>query len=137
MSNIEEDIKTMHKIISFYKDLDIINDNGKCKEIKAIEHILAEREQDKKRIKELEDIDTANKKVIVEQCDYIQNKSIPKQKVKEILIEIQEEFNKLDKETDKQIRDKNKDYYKCKENIAIMQTLAYCRDKFEELLEEK
>lgn len=37
----------------------------------------------------------------------------------------------------KQIKDKNKDYYKCKENIAIMQTLAYCRDKFEGLLEEK
>lgn len=62
---------------------------------------------------------------------------IPKQKVKEILIEIQEEYNKLDKEIDKQIKDKNKDYYKCKENIAIMQTLAYCRDKFEGLLEEK
>lgn len=41
------------------------------------------------------------------------------------------------KEIDKQIKDKNKDYYKCKENIAIMQTLAYCRDKFEGLLEEK
>ena len=28
-------------------------------------------------------------------------------------------------------------FIKCKENIAIMQTLAYCRDKFEGLLEEK
>ena len=62
---------------------------------------------------------------------------IPTKIVKEILIEIQEEYNKLDKEIDKQIKDKNKDYYKCKENIAIMQTLAYCRDKFEELLEDK
>ena len=47
----------------------------------AIENILEEREQDKKRIKELEEINTANRKVIVEQCDYIQNKSIPVQKV--------------------------------------------------------
>ena len=138
MSNIEEwkDIKTMHKIISFYKDLDIINDNGKCKEIKAIEHILAEREQDKKRIKELEE----ENKIILNSkigIDLSYNNYIPKQKVKEILIEIQEEYNKLDKETDKQIKDKNKDYYKCKENIAIMQTLVYCRDKFKELLEEK
>lgn len=62
---------------------------------------------------------------------------IPKQKVKNILTEIQEAFNKLDKETDKQIKAKDKDYYKCKENIAIMQTLAYCRDKIEELLEDK
>lgn len=89
------------------------------------------------RIQELEEINTANRKVIVEQCDYIQNKSIPVQKIKDLLTEIQEEYNKLDKEIDKQIKDKNKDYYKCKENIAIMQTLAYCRDKFEELLEEK
>ena len=81
MSNIEEDIKTMHKIISFYRDLDIINNNDKCEEIKAIENILSERKQDKKRIKELEEINTANRKVIVEQCDYIQNKSIPVQKV--------------------------------------------------------
>lgn len=56
---------------------------GKIK--KAIENILEEREQDKKRIKELEEIDTANRKVIVEQCDYIQNKNIPVQKVKDLI----------------------------------------------------
>ena len=83
-----------------------------------------------KRIKELEEENYVQKVALLEN-------SIPKQKVKEILIEIQEEYNKLDKEIDKQIKDKNKDYYKCKENIAIMQTLAYCRDKFEGLLEEK
>lgn len=89
-----------------------------------------------KRIKELEE----ENKIILNSkigIDLSYNNYIPKQKVKEILIEIQEEYNKLDKEIDKQIKDKNKDYYKCKENIAIMQTLAYCRDKFEELLEEK
>ena len=82
------------------------------------------------RVKELEEENYVQKVALLEN-------SIPKQKVKEILIEIQEEYNKLDKEIDKQIKDKNKDYYKCKENIAIMQTLAYCRDKFEGLLEEK
>lgn len=92
MSNIEEDIKTMHKIISFYRYLDIINNNDKCEEIKAIENILSEREQYKKRIKELEEIDTANRKVIVEQCDYIQNKSIPVQKVKDKIEEYEEDI---------------------------------------------
>ena len=100
------------------------------------ERLKAEREQDKKRIKELEEENNKKQKYINMASEVVEN-SILKQKVKEILIEIQEEFNKLDKETDKQIKDKNKDYYKCKENIAIMQTLAYCRDKFEELLEEK
>ena len=89
-----------------------------------------------KRIKELEE---ENERILNSKIgiDLSYNNYIPKQKVKEILIEIQEEYNKLDKEIDKQIKDKNKDYYKCKENIAIMQTLAYCRDKFKELLEEK
>ena len=73
----------------------------------------------------------------VQRLQYKLENSIPKQKIKDLLTEIQEEYNKLDKEIDKQIKDKNKDYYKCKENIAIMQTLAYCRDKFEGLLEEK
>lgn len=82
------------------------------------------------RVKKLEEENYVQKVALLEN-------SIPKQKVKEILIEIQEEYNKLDKEIDKQIKDKNKDYYKCKENIAIMQTLAYCRDKFEGLLKEK
>lgn len=107
--------------------------------LERYKEFLAEREEDKKKIAELEaklefyqwgDLDNLK-------FEEYMKEFIPKQKVKEILIEIQEEYNKLDKEIDKQIKDKNKDYYKCKENIAIMQTLAYCRDKFEGLLEEK
>ena len=49
-----EDIKVIQHIISFYKDLDVIHSNDKCKEIVALEHILAEREQKDKRIQELE-----------------------------------------------------------------------------------
>lgn len=105
----------------------------------AIEHILAEREEDKKRIAELEEENRIFKdsNVLVNRYFKLKDNSIPVQKVKDLLTEIQEEYNKLDKEIDKQIKDKNKDYYKCKENIAIMQTLAYCRDKFEGLLEDK
>lgn len=183
--DIEEDIKILenlkkylnlliyegtHKII--YNNLGWDEKTIDC--INAIDHILAEREEDKKKIKELkqykqmylDEIDKITDTVllynkVLKEIKYLKennNKlkkyckeiikdkqeltsdlldSIPKQKVKEILIEIQEEYNKLDKEIDKQIKDKNKDYYKCKENIAIMQTLAYCRDKFEELLEDK
>lgn len=49
-----EDIKVIQHIISFYKDLDVIHSNDKCKEIAALEHILAEQKQDKTRIQELE-----------------------------------------------------------------------------------
>ena len=90
----------------------------------------------REKVKELKDKNILEK-VAKEELEELLEDSIPKQKIKDLLTEIQEEYNKLDKEIDKQIKDKNKDYYKCKENIAIMQTLAYCRDKFEGLLEEK
>lgn len=149
--DIEEDIKILEKFKNNEMQRDKLERDSRCggwkigdiyKKLElniAIEHILAEREEDKKRIAELEaklefyqwgDLDNLK-------FEEYMKEFIPKQKVKEILIEIQEEYNKLDKEIDKQIKDKNKDYYKCKENIAIMQTLAYCRDKFEGLLEEK
>lgn len=54
----------------------------------AIEEVLAELEQKDKRIKEMEEVDIANRKVIVEQCDYIQNNSIPKQKIKDKIDEL-------------------------------------------------
>lgn len=131
MSNIEEDIKRLKA----FNPGDEYTEKIKT----AIQNILAEREQDKKRIKELEEENRIFKdsNVLVNRYFKLKDNSIPVQKVKDLLTEIQEEYNKLDKEIDKQIKDKNKDYYKCKENIAIMQTLAYCRDKFEGLLEDK
>ena len=142
--DIEEDIKILNEYINI--DRKMRNNNQESdydkfceRQCIAIENLLAEREEDKKKIAELEaklefyqwgDLDNLK-------FEEYMKEFIPKQKVKEILIEIQEEYNKLDKEIDKQIKDKNKDYYKCKENIAIMQTLAYCRDKFVELLEDK
>ena len=129
VASIDDDIHKLNKFCE-YEDAVVLCEEALYEIQEAIERILSEREQDKARIKELEEENYVQKVALLEN-------SIPKQKVKEILIEIQEEYNKLDKEIDKQIKDKNKDYYKCKENIAIMQTLAYCRDKFEGLLEEK
>ena len=142
--NIEEDIKIINNFVQniengFVTSSVISSWNPEKRIVKAIEHLLAEREEDKKRIKELEEENRIFKdsNVLVNRYFKLKDNSIPVQKVKDLLTEIQEEYNKLDKEIDKQIKDKNKDYYKCKENIAIMQTLAYCRDKFEGLLEDK
>ena len=112
MSNIEDikKVKELNSLLKFFKthgwipDLSRkINTNGT---IEAIENILVEREQDKKRIKELEEIDTANRKVIVEQCDYIQNKSIPKQKVIDRINYCDERIKHA-----KQIRDKEQEEF--------------------------
>lgn len=76
MSNIE-DIKFIEEMIKEYKTFgDLHNPDYEDTDriYKALENVL-------ERIKELEEINTANRKVIVEQCDYIQNKSIPVQKV--------------------------------------------------------
>lgn len=138
-----EKLKKLNNLLNFFKTHGWIPNMSRetniNETIEAIEHLLAEREEDKKRIKELEVLedDLKDKRIVYVDTPEFEEEFIPKQKVKEILIEIQEEYNKLDKEIDKQIKDKNKDYYKCKENIAIMQTLAYCRDKFEGLLEDK
>ena len=130
----DSNIEIIEDFINEIKDFELNKDTVEI--VNALEDILAERKQDKARIGELES-------EVQHKCDQIfitdreiERRYISKQKVKELIIKIQEEFNKLDKETDKQIKDKNKDYYKCKENIAIMQTLAYCRDNLKELLEE-
>lgn len=73
VANIEDDIKTL------------IEENPSHKKEQAIEHILSEREQDKKRIQELEaDLYSANCTI----SDYVD--SIPKQKVKDKI----EEYDK-------------------------------------------
>lgn len=109
---IEEDIKILEKFKNNEMQRDKLERDSRCggwkigdiyKKLElniAIEHLLAEREEDKKKIADLKEIDEANRKVIVEQCDYIQNKSIPKQKVKEELKRAEkenepyEEYNK-------------------------------------------
>lgn len=131
----DSNIEIIEDFINEIKDFELNKDTVEI--VNALEDILAERKQDKARIKELEKENTTLKNFTSSiYNENIEKEFIPVRKVKDFLIQIQEEFNKLDKETDKQIKDKNKDYYKCKENIAIMQTLAYCRDNLKELLEE-
>ena len=82
-SSIEEDIKMMYHIIEFYKRLDTMHGNDKCKEIKAVENILLERKQDKKRIKKLEE-ENKRKDMFVEMAKEVIENSILKQKVKDL-----------------------------------------------------
>lgn len=106
------------------------------------ERLKAEREQDKKRIKELEE---ENRIFALEGSRvalklHIEENYIPKQKVKGLLTEIQKEYEKLYKASDEFLSNEKKkveDYILEKERLATMQTLAYCRDNLEELLEEK
>ena len=143
VGSIEEDIKRCEKLIEpqnanwigITNQLAIAHLIEKVKELRAMCEEYCPKTE---RIKELEEENRIFKdsNVLVNRYFKLKDNSIPVQKVKDLLTEIQEEYNKLDKEIDKQIKDKNKDYYKCKENIAIMQTLAYCRDNLKELLEE-
>ncbi len=99
MSNIEEDIKEYNIELNNEQSVKILQDllnefatRGELLYIVkiAIDNVLTEREQDKKRIKELEeDLYRANE--IVEEydkqmdLDYVDKNYIPKQKVKEVL----------------------------------------------------
>ena len=147
--NIEEDIekiKQLNNLLKFFRTHgwipDMSRELNKNETIEAIEHILSEREQDKKKIKELEEenriyvLNGNNVKLEL----YIKENYIPKQKVKDLLIEIQKEYEKLDKASDEFLRNKEKtveDYVLEKERLTTMQTLAYCRDNLEELSEDK
>ena len=91
-SSIEEDIKMMYHIIEFYKRLDTMHGNDKCKEIKAVENILSEREADKKRIKELEEENYLQRKQIMSAYD---KGWIPVQKIKDKIEEIEKEYNEI------------------------------------------
>ena len=92
----DENVANIEELIQEYKtynDLDGIQDLRPY--IEVLEHILAELEQKDKRIQEMEEVDIANRKVIVEQCDYMQNNSIPKQVVIEALENIEDYFERL------------------------------------------
>ena len=135
---IEEDIKFIDEMIKEYKTFgDLHNPDFEDTDriYKALENML-------KRIKELEEenriyvLNGNNVKLEL----YIKENYIPKQKVKDLLIEIQKEYEKLDKASDEFLRNKEKtveDYVLEKERLTTMQTLAYCRDNLEELSEDK
>lgn len=147
--DIEEDIKKLkelNNLLKFFRthgwipDLSRnINTNGT---IEAIDHLLAEREEDKKKIAELEaklefyqwgDLDNLK-------FEEYMKEFIPKQKVKEILIEIQEEYNEVQEQFDCIWNKKSKDdydRYKLQEFSTMQQQLGFFIGKLEELLEEK
>jgi DNA repair exonuclease SbcCD ATPase subunit len=101
--DIEEDIekvKKLNNLLKFFKTHGWIpnmsrniNINGT---IEAIEHILAEREEDKKRIKELEVLedDLKDKRIVYVDTPEFEEKFISKQKVKENIEKIKDRFNK-------------------------------------------
>ena len=96
-----------------------------------------------KKIKELEEENKSKEKAYNDcYCEYKHYKqfdSISTQKVKDILNEIQEEYNKLEEQFDciwdKKSKD-NYDRYKLQELSAMQQELGFILGKFEELLEE-
>ena len=79
MSNIEDDIKKLNKF-NEYENAVVLSEEALYEIQEAIEHILSEREQDKARIKELEEELYSANKIINEYLD-----GIPKQKVKDVL----------------------------------------------------
>lgn len=130
---IEEDIKKLkelNNLLKFFKThgwIPNLSRNTNINEtIEAIEHILAEREEDKKRIKELEVLedDLKDKRIAYIDTLEFEKEFIPKQKVKD-------EFNKLNT----RIKDfKNPEI---KKYFSIEQ-IIYLLEQFEnKLLEDK
>mgnify|MGYP001853598347 CR=1 FL=1 len=90
--NVANDIKILKKFCE-YEEAVVLTDNALEEVQDAINNILAERKQDKKRIQELEeDLYSANCTI----SDYVD--SIPKQKVKDKIgvLEVEEKYDYLD-----------------------------------------
>ena len=141
MSNIEDDIKAKG-FIEGYKQIknnaSIIKSIDKDFFFELVDFLLEEREQDKARIKELEEKNKRKNMFLQMGKEVIEN-SIPKQKVKYILNEIQEEYDKVQEQFDCIWNKKSKDNYeryKLQELSAVQQELGFILGKFEKLLEE-
>lgn len=88
--DIEKDIekvKKLNNLLNFFKTHGWIPNMSRetniNETIEAIEHLLAEREEDKKKIEELEDRCKSHQKLLYEAAK-VEKNGIPKQKVKEI-----------------------------------------------------
>lgn len=141
MSNIEENVKTIKYRVD--KCREEFEDFGEISfaysDLDRIENILSERKQDKKRIQELEE-DNKRKDMFVEMAKEVIENSILKQKIKDLLTEIQEEYNKVQEQFDCIWNKKSKDdydRYKLQEFSTMQQQLGFFIGKLEELLEEK
>ena len=118
--DIEEDIKIINNFVQniengFVTSSVISSWNPEKRIVKAIEHLLAEREEAKKRIEELEDRCKSHQKLLYMAAEVEQN-SILKPKVKEILEDIEDYFDRLN---------------------GPDEDMEYIRNKKKELLEDK
>lgn len=146
-NSIEEDIKNAeHFIKSIKTDKEYKEDgwhgyyNKEIVELaRILEHILSDY---KKVLKENEELKNqeATARRINELLVQRYSNSIPVQKVKDKIEELQKEYNKLDKQVDEYIKSAEKDvstYYENKERISIIQTLSYFIGILQELLESE
>lgn len=129
MSNIEEDImseEAFNELIDNFEIVGTLTEYGR----KAIKQNVKNLQ---KRIKELEEENYVQKVALLEN-------SIPKQKIKDLLTEIQEEYNKVQEQFDCIWNKKSKDdydRYKLQEFSTMQQQLGFFIGKLEELLEDK
>ena len=145
--SIEEDLKILQEFTELDRKLrnykvESDYDNFCERRCVAIDHILAEREEDKKKIAELEEENRIFKdsNVLVNRYFKLKDNSIPVQKVKDLLTEIQEEYNEVQEQFDCIWNKKSKDdydRYKLQEFSTMQQQLGFFIGKLEELLEEK
>ncbi len=152
-NSIEEDIKNAeHFIKSIKTDKEYKEENGWhgyynteiVELVRMLEHILSEYKRVLKENEELKKIKEISSNITEEDIDRAikeaEKQYISVQKVKDLIEEIQIEYNKLDKEVDEYINDVNKDlskYYENKEKIGEMQTLSWCIDNLQELLKKE
>ncbi len=128
-------VKICHNYLQKGEEIDfVINE----RHLQAIENVLEERKKDKTKLKELER-SYFHEKLAKEEVEELLECSIPKQKVKDIAKQIQEEYNKVQEQFDciwnKKSKD-NYDRYKLQELSAMQQELGFILGKFEKLLEE-
>ena len=99
--DIEEDIKILQEFTELDRKLrnykvESDYDNFCERRCVAIDHILAEREEDKKRIERLQVLedDLKDKRIVYVDTPEFEEKFISKQKVKENIEKIKDRFNK-------------------------------------------
>lgn len=128
MSNTEEDINELKSIINLRTESGFAySQKNTLKLQKSIRNILAERKQDKARIKELEEI---NKKYIVQLTDEQYRKLVDN-----IRKEIKQEFEQKVKDKIKEIKeDKESKYF---DRFLMTRDIDYAIEILEELLEDK
>ena len=145
--DIEEDIKRCEKLIEpqnanwigITNQLAIAHLIEKVKELRAMCEEYCPKTE---RIKELEEENRIFKdsNVLVNRYFKLKDNSIPVQKVKDLLTEIQEEYNEVQEQFDCIWNKKSKDdydRYKLQEFSTMQQQLGFFIGKLEELLEDK